>query len=202
MTIETRIPQGMRGVELFTYAGLQILGPVELEVAVENWGYGEDDEDTTAADLGVPRGMEVRVVFKCVPFDKDLQEVTEDMPIGRYYASAVHVGTTTAVGVTSTMMGRISMPKILRAAVAGISGEFRVGTLDPDTREYVARSFREPSELGIAGAWAYGRLLGEDPTKYVQTAFGIKTRQAAAQRVSRARNADPPQLPPTRQGAH
>jgi hypothetical protein len=206
MSTETRIPQGQRGVELYEYGGLRILGPSVLNVFVGNWGAGNEDD---ADSLGVSDELHVKVTFQCIPlsaglletFDVDVDEPGEgvETPIGRYYATVVEIGSTT-VAVTSTAMSRLSLPKILRAAVAGISGEFRVATVDPETGDFVARSFAEPSELGIAGAWAYGRLLGEDPTKYVQTAFGLKSRQAAAQRVGRARKAG--HLPPTKQGAH
>lgn len=207
MTIETRFPSMSRSTVLYSYGGLELVGPQVLTVTADRlWGpENQDMEDAgwaeVAAELGVPDGTLLNVTFKVMfPYDQGegLAKAQEyDVPAGRYIVEDVSVRFLRK-SPTSTDLGKISFPKLLRVAINSVRGEYRIRTLDPDTGDLVTRSFSEPAELGLAGAWAYGRLLGEDPTKYVAEVFGI-SRSAAAQRVARSR---PAQLPPTRRGVH
>ena len=44
MTIETRIPPGSRGVDLFLWSDMSILGPADIEVTVWNTETAPVDE--------------------------------------------------------------------------------------------------------------------------------------------------------------
>lgn len=201
----TRIPEGARSALLYSFGGVEIIGPSQITARLERWPEGPgaaDDEDAMLAHLGLAPGMTVTATFSCRPFEgTDAVALDEEAvaPPGRFRCLEVNVVGNPST-VTSTAMGRLSLPRILRSAIADNRGEFRVRTLDNETNELVTRRFLEPAELGLAGCWAYGRMIGADPTKYVADAFSI-ARTAAAQRLARARSADPPQIPPTKQGA-
>jgi hypothetical protein len=196
-------------VPLFSYGDITITGPLTIHVeAKRDVFYGDDPnftadenaawaaDDRAMAELGIPPDCEVRITYNVdAPYEADRPHAERD---GRYAAIEVNVKSPFHDDITSTALSRISFPRILRAATGQLAGEFAVRTVDADTGDLVTRSFGEPRELGVAGCWAYGRLLGADPTRYVAEAFGI-SRTAAAQRVSRARNVDH-QLPPTGKG--
>jgi hypothetical protein len=171
---------------LYRYGGIELRGP---RWVVFGW-YDHDDDD-----LGLDSTMKVTLTLEVRnPYTEDSEFGADD---GRYSIVEVLVK---SPSVNWTVLQRLSLPKLMKAGLASISGDFSIGKFDPDRGVYVVTPFLYRRELGVAAAWAYGRLIGEDPTRYVAEAFGIK-RSTAAQRVARARNRDH-LLPPTEQGAH
>lgn len=156
----------------------------------------------TGLRIAGPR--ELTIVSQGCPLIPSDSVVTVDVEVrdGRPHATRVEV---TGDDIPTRILRSVQVTELVRRAMRSPENEYVIEWVDAQGKRRawgdLSAILADP-ELPIIAPdafwWAVGRLLGLDPTKFLAERLGI-TRQAAAQRVVRAR--DRGELPETTQGA-
>ena len=151
--------------------------------------------DTSGQELLGPATARITVEdeLELSPYPKTFVDV--ELHDGRYAATAVGVETSSEDPVTVRGLQQIRLPEILRR---GLRHDVTIRR----TSEAGETSTGVGAEDRLPLTYLLAFSVGANPLEAVQQKLGLKTRQAAAQRVARARRAVPPRLPPAeKQGA-
>lgn len=173
--------------------GKQLLGPEVAEIELREPAEGVSPfplELGVAFDAEQHRYVVTRLLVRAdlLAHGHDGATLTAPLRISKLLR-APHLPPITARSVAS-----ISIPTVLRRGLSYAQFRERYRNADGDMVEGTARSG------DLSTIYLLARARGEDPTKAVAAELEISV-EAARQRVARARQADPPLLPPSTRGA-
>jgi len=148
--------------------------------------------DDRAQELIGPASAQIRVEDEPDLCPYPIVALTVELREGRYDVTELQVNADHGPPIAVRGLQTIRIPEIVRR---GLRDEVTIRR----TTEYGATTTGVSRDDEVPLVYLLARAVGDDPTKAVQEEFKMTTRQAAAQRVARARKAG--RIPPTTRGA-